>query len=103
MCSQKKSNPMRWLKGQMLTRMHGMITCREFDDFILNYLDGELTSTQNRVFKVHLLVCRECRDYLKAYQRSIELSKQLLQEPSMPVLDEVPEELIKAILNAKNS
>jgi len=94
---------MRWLKGQMLTRMHGMITCREFEDFVLAYLDGELTPIQNRVFKVHLLMCRECRDYLNAYKRSVELSKQLLQKTNMPVLDEIPEDLIKAILDAKNS
>ena len=94
---------MLWLKGQLLTHMHGMITCREFENFILSYLDGELTPKQNRVFKRHLYLCRECRDYLKAYRRSIELSKHLLQETSMPVLDKAPEDLIKAILDAKNS
>lgn len=103
MCNHTKPSPMRWLKGQMLTRMHGMITCREFEDFVLRYLDGELTPKQNRVFKMHLYLCRECRDYLNAYQRSIELSKHLLQEPSMPILEEVPEDLIKAILAAKKS
>lgn len=105
MCSQSKStpNPMRWLKGHMLVRMHGMITCREFEDFVLSYLDGELTPKQNRVFKMHLYLCRECRDYLNAYQRSVELSQHLLQKPNMPLLDEIPEDLIKAILAAKNS
>ena len=94
---------MRWLKGKMLKHMHGMITCREFEEFVLSYLDGELTPKQNRVFKMHLSLCRECREYLNAYQTSIELSKQLLREPSMPVPDEAPEDLIKAILAAKNS
>ena len=107
MCSEVKSSPMRWLKGIMLKHMHGMITCREFEEFVLSYLDGELTPKQNRVFKMHLYLCRECREYLNAYQTTIELSKQILREPSMPATDEmpdeVPEDLIKAILAAKNS
>ena len=36
-----KSEAMRRIKGIMLKRMHGMITCREFEEFVLNYLDGE--------------------------------------------------------------
>lgn len=103
MCFQSKTTPRSWLKGQILARMHGMITCKEFEDFVLSYLDGELTPNQNRVFKIHLYLCRECRDYLNAYQRSIELSKHHFQKSSMPVLDEAPEDLIKAILAAKNS
>lgn len=103
MRSQLKPNPKRWLKGQILTRVHGMITCREFEDFVLSYLDDELTPAQNRVFKTHLLVCRECRDYLNAYQRSTELTKELLQEPTAHNLNDVPEDLIHAILAAKKS
>jgi len=103
MCTETKPSPMRWLKGQMLSRMQGMITCKEFENFVLSYLDGELSPTQSRVFRMHLLLCRECRDYLCAYERSVELSKLLLQEPRKPVLDEVPEDLIKAVLAAKNS
>jgi hypothetical protein len=39
---------MRWMKGQRMKRMHGMITCREFEDFILRYLGGELTAQQKK-------------------------------------------------------
>ena len=48
------SRIMRWMKGQMMKRMHGMITCREFEDFILRYLDGELTAKQNNIFEWHM-------------------------------------------------
>ncbi len=57
----------RWIKGMMLRRMPLMITCTEFEGFILAYLEGELPSRQRRVFEFHLKICRECRDYLAAH------------------------------------
>lgn len=66
------SGLMRWLKGMMLKLMHGMITCREFEDFVHDYLAGELVATKARRFEWHLKICRECRDYLRAYQISLE-------------------------------
>lgn len=103
MCNQAQSNPMRWLKGQVLTHTPGMITCKEFEAFIVDYLDDNLSAAENRVFKIHLAVCRECRDYLKAYKRTVELSKLLSKEPNRPDIEEAPEDLIKAILAAKDS
>ena len=42
-----KTGLMRRLKGAMLKSMHGMITCREFEDFVLSYLDGEVFNLIN--------------------------------------------------------
>ena len=103
MCNKQTTRPMRWLKGQMLKRMPGMITCLEYEDFVVSYLDGELTPRQNRVFKGHLIFCRECRQYLEAYKRSVELSRLLKEEPKKPSVEDAPEDLIKAILAAKES
>ncbi|VAW57676.1 hypothetical protein MNBD_GAMMA07-1099, partial [hydrothermal vent metagenome] len=36
----------------------------------------------------------------QAYQRTIEVSRAVFHSPDQPVPDEVPEDLIKAILNA---
>ena len=87
----------------MLKHMPLMITCRQFEDFILAYLEGELPERQRFVFELHLKVCRECRDYLAAYRRTIEVSKQALAEPDGPVSAEVPEDLVKAVLAARDS
>ena len=103
MFSKQTFSPMRWLKGHMMKNMPGMITCKEFEDFVLSYLDDELTPRQTRVFKMHIYLCRECREYLNAYQRSIELSKELQKEPGKPTAEDAPEDLIKAILAAKNA
>ncbi len=93
----------RWLKGQMLKRMHGMITCAEFEEFVLRYLDNELTEKQRSVFEWHLRLCRECREYLAAYQRALEVTRAELSEPHAPVGTDMPEDLIKAILDARDA
>ena len=85
----------RWMRGMMLRHMPLMITCRQFEDFILAYLEGDLPNRQQLVFELHLKLCRECRDYLAAYRRTIEISK--------PVPDDVPEGLVKAILAARDA
>ena len=91
----------RRLKGTMLKRMHRMITCKEFEDFVLDYLDGELPLRQRSVFELHMRVCRECRDYLAAYQRATELGRAVVLSPHEPVPEDVPEDLIKAVLDAR--
>ena len=96
-----KSGVWHWFKGLMLKRMHHMITCKEFEDFVLSYLDGELTRRQQSVFEWHLRICRECRDYLAAYQRAAELGCAVLHSPKETLPEEVPEDLIRAILDAR--
>jgi anti-sigma factor RsiW len=91
----------RWLKGSMLKRMHRMITCKEFEDFVQRYLDGGLTDLQRSLFERHMRVCRECREYLAAYQRTMELGRAVLPSSDEPVPDDVPEDLIRAIIDAR--
>lgn len=90
-----------WLKIFMLKRMHRMITCTEFEDFVLSYLDGELPARQRSMFEWHIRLCRECRDYLVAYQRALEVGMAVMPSPDESLPDDVPEDLIKAILEAR--
>ena len=100
MTVEREAGLMRRMKGAMLRHMHGMITCREFEDFVLRYLEGELPKRQARVFEWHMRLCRECREYLAAYKRSMEVSQTVLGAPEEPVPKDVPEDLITAILDA---
>ena len=93
---------MRRLKGFMLRRMHGMITCREFEAFVLSYLDGELPRQQRAVFEWHMRLCSECREYLAAYERAMEIGKAALGAADDPVPRDVPEDLVAAILAARD-
>lgn len=103
MTQSHKSTLRRWFKGFMLKRVHGMITCREFEDFVAGYLDGELTNRQSTVFERHMRICRECRDYLAAYRRSIELGRAVFSSPDDMPPEDVPQDLIRAVLEARKS
>ncbi len=92
---------MRKIKGTMLRSMHGMITCREFEEFVLSYLDGELPARQARIFEWHLRICRECREYLAAYRRTIEIGKAVLGPAHGAVPEDVPEDLVRAVLDSR--
>lgn len=93
----------RWMKGMMLRHMPMMISCREFENFILAYLEGELPARQLRTFELHIRICRECRDYLAAYRLSTELARRAFEDPDQPLPEDVPDDLVKAILAAKNT
>ena len=103
MTEPRKSGMMRWIKGLMMRRMHGMITCREFEGFIMRYLDGTLPDRQRKLFEWHLRLCRECREYLAAYERTIEAGQAVLGPSDEPVPGDVPEDLIRAILESRAS
>jgi len=91
----------RGLKGAMLKRMHGMITCREFEGFVNQHLDGELPAKQAKMFEWHLRICRECREYLAAYKRTMEIGTTVLGPAHESVPEDVPEDLIKAVLESR--
>ena len=93
---------MRKLKGIMLRRVHGMITCREFEEFVQGYLDGGLPPRQVKIFEWHLRMCRECREYLAAYRRAIEIGEAMLGSAGNAVPDDVPEDLVRAIMESRN-
>jgi len=75
-----------------------MISCSEFEDFILAYLDDALPPQKKFLFESHLKLCRECRAYLKAYRASVALTEAQKEVP----LEDVPEDLIKAALAARS-
>ena len=86
-----------------------MLTCQQVEDFLLDYVEGTLPRGQRLIFDLHLVLCRECRDYLAAYRKSVELGKAAFPQADAPVPGdapdgvpgEVPEDLVQAILAAK--
>jgi predicted anti-sigma-YlaC factor YlaD len=86
---------------RILMRMPLMLTCQEAEAFIHDYLEGNLARRQRAIFVLHLRMCRECRDYLAAYRKSIELGQAVFSDPDAQVPDDMPEDLIAAILDAR--
>ena len=90
------------LRGVMF-KLPMMITCAEFEEFIVNYLDGELSDAKRRKFEIHLAVCRECRDYLAAYKSAMTVTRDTLDAETAETLADVPDDLVSAVLAAKSS
>jgi len=78
-----------------------MMTCREIVDFIMGYLNRELSEEEGSDFERHLAVCPPCVAYMKSYKEAVRLGKEALAPEEKPVPPEVPEELVQAILTAK--
>jgi anti-sigma factor RsiW len=80
-----------------------VITCREFIEFLWKYLSGELEAAERFHFDAHLAICPPCVAYLRTYEETIRLGKVAFDRPDDPVLQDVPEELVAAILEARRA
>ena len=79
------------------------MTCREFADFMMEYLSGELPSKSRVQFEHHLSLCVNCRKYLTSYEETVKLGKRAFDDEDAALPADVPEELVKAILAARRS
>jgi anti-sigma factor RsiW len=77
------------------------LTCREFTEFLMAYLDGELAPDAAAAFEAHLAVCEDCVNYLDSYRATVELDRQAFAELDAALPADVPEELVQAILDAR--
>ncbi len=77
------------------------ITCQELIDFLRLYLDGELPADRAEEFDRHLSVCDSCVQYLETYKTTVLLGRAAFLDPDAPAGDEVPEELVAAILTVQ--
>lgn len=79
------------------------MNCREFVDFLMAYLDGELPAAQAGAFQQHLGDCPPCVNYLESYRETVRLGREICADDDAPVPDDVPEQLITAILKARRA
>ncbi len=75
------------------------MNCKEFVDFLMAYLDGELPQLQRQAFEQHIVDCPPCVLYLDSYKETVRLG-QGLSEPPGP--EEAPEDLVQAILAVRS-
>lgn len=83
--------------------MGPMINCREFEAFIIDYLEGDLPWAKRALFNMHLAMCAECRRYLKAYQDARAIGRAVLTATDGSIPDDVPKDLINAVIAARNA
>jgi anti-sigma factor RsiW len=79
------------------------VTCREFADFMADYLSGELPPDLRQRFDHHLSLCINCQRYLTSYRETVSLGKRAFADDDAAVPADVPDDLVKAILAARSS
>lgn len=77
----------------------GMLTCEEVDNFLYDFQEGQLSYLERLKFKLHLSMCKECKDYLRNYQSTIRMSQ--AEFTKVDTAEKVPEALIDAILKSR--
>jgi predicted anti-sigma-YlaC factor YlaD len=68
-----------------------MLTCRQMTELITDYLEGRLPWMDRARFRLHIGMCKNCREYLKQMKLSAAV---LGAMPVEPVPDDVMEELL---------
>jgi anti-sigma factor RsiW len=77
------------------------MNCREFTEFLNDYLFGDLPARERAEFDKHLAECPWCVRYLDSYEKTIRLTRALAVPDDAPAPADAPEELIEAILQAR--
>jgi anti-sigma factor RsiW len=77
------------------------VTCRDFAEFLSEYLSDELSGVERAEFEAHLAECPPCVAYLDTYQKTIQSGKLAYAFPGDQIPEAVPEELVQAILAAR--
>ena len=65
-----------------------------------DYVEGELAPDVLRRFDAHLAICPDCVTYLDGFRRGVALQAGAF-DPAEPVPGDVPEDLVRAILDAR--
>lgn len=76
------------------------MTCREFIEFLMSYIDEELPADQRSEFERHVRMCSSCAAYLESYKKTLALERELCADCG-DVPQDVPEDLVRAIVEAK--
>lgn len=58
----------RWLVRHVMIGMR----CQDIDPHLGDYLDGTLGTARRLHVRLHLVMCRACRQYLEGYLRGVE-------------------------------
>ena len=79
------------------------MTCREFNEFVMDYISSELAEDVRDEFERHLEGCANCVRYIETYKITVTLGRLAFDSLQNEPPAEVPEELIQAILSAQRN
>lgn len=79
-----------------------MITCQQFNEFIFEYTEGNLSNKQLTLFERHMRICPMCRNFLRTYVASYKAGEIVTPYSDHENAATVPQELIDAISDISN-
>jgi len=88
------------LKHTTVTRKISEIDCKSLENFIIDFLEDNLPAHEKMMFQKHIGECKHCEDYLQGYRKSIELSKAALTGKTSDKVENIPDDMVAAILAA---
>ncbi|MEO0420808.1 MAG: zf-HC2 domain-containing protein [Pseudomonadota bacterium] len=75
-----------------------MLTCKELDEFLVDFLDGNLPLRTKLAMHLHLGLCKDCREYVRDYERAITLGRKACSTAEDEEVADVPEALVQTVL-----
>ncbi|MEM7356917.1 MAG: zf-HC2 domain-containing protein [Acidobacteriota bacterium] len=79
------------------------MTCKDLIEFLMDYVDGELSSNEKEHFDEHLGLCPDCTAYLESYRETIRLGQMICQPNKSDLPNDIPDDLVEAILAARRA
>lgn len=95
--------PFMSIRGWYFRLSPWMMTCREFNHSIYESVEGDLSGKQLTLFERHKQACPICRNFLKTYTATHQAKSHIFPYENIDVADEVPQDLIDAILDVKRN
>jgi len=77
--------------------MSKALTCREFVEFLADFLSDQLPPEEHAAFEAHLRACPDCARYAQSYATTTRLAA-LARRGDAEVPRDVPQELVESIL-----
>ncbi len=85
-----------------LMRTAQELTCKELTEFLNDYIDEVLSPERRAVFERHIAICPDCQAYLQSYRRTMEMAALSMKRAVAGLPDNLPPDLIRAILAARS-
>lgn len=80
------------------------LSCREFVEFLDDYVAEVLPPERRDAFERHIAICSECTNYLDGYRKALDATQRVLSGDEEPAPQApLPEDLIRAILASRSS
>ncbi|MFN5946139.1 MAG: anti-sigma factor family protein [Phycisphaerae bacterium] len=74
------------------------MTCRDVAEFLMAYVDGDLSTSTQQAFNEHLAQCSSCVRYLDHYRRTVAMAQAMGREITSV---DAPPGVLRAIRDAR--